>query len=495
MQWEIQLDRAAATPLYRQVAEALAGMVRAGTLAPGPRLPTVRELAAALKVTRPTVHRAYRELQQRGVVEATVGRGTFVRGRPAGLPAPAAPTGGRGGLTPDRVLGDIQRFDDAAGHLNMAHAEPDRRLVPAAEFWDCFAELKDEAAAHMRYISPQGDPVLREELSRLLRERGVQAGPEEILVTSGVTQGMSLAARALARPGDRVAVEQPTYLGLLHILQAEGLQPVGIPLDDQGPRLDVLDRVIAQDRPRFFYTIATFHNPTGRSMSLARRRELLTLAGERGLTLVEDDIYHRLAYDGPPPPPLAGLDGGKGVIYLDGLSKAVLPGIRIGFAVAPPPLLERMASLRRAADLCGSSPLHRATATFLRRGVLGRHLRKVLPVYAARRDALLEALGESMPPEASWSAPQGGFCCWLALPPGMPAAELYLAALDAGILLAPGDVFLVEPDSRGHLRLCYGNMEESDIRRAVDRLGTLLHDLMEKRPSRPAPALDQAPLV
>lgn len=492
MALELRLIRDGREPFYRQIAAQVVSGIREGRLRPGERLPTVRELADTLEITRLTVHKAFRELQATGWLEATVGRGTFVR---APEPLHQAPPPGRRPLTADGVMADIQRYRDDAGMRNLAHSEPDPSLIPADDFWDCLLRLRSDAASHLQYVSPQGDASLREELVAVLKGRGVEASPDEILVTSGVTQGLSLAAHALAQPGDRVAVEQPTYLGLLHILQAQGLQPVGVPLDEEGPRLDVLERVVVQDRPRFFYTIATFHNPTGRSTSLRRRRDLMALAERHGLFLIEDDIYHRLAYRRPAPPTLRSLDRKGLVIYLDGLSKAVLPGVRSGYAVASQPLLDRMVSLRRAADLCGPVMVQRALAEFLRRGRLQAHMKRVLPRYRRRRDAMLKALKESMPCSVQWTRPEGGFSCWVTLPGRDAFGDLYWAALDRGLVLAPGDVFLVEPASLVCFRLCYGNQEESVIKESVALLAQLIRERLEEGDTLRRAVPDRAPLV
>ena len=492
MSLNLRLDRNGKTPLYRQIADQIQAMIRAGRLHAGERLPTIRALGDELEITRLTVHRAFRELGSRGCLEATVGRGSFVRSAPVARGASTVPSGT---MTADAVMADIQKYGASTGMRNLAHSEPDPALIPADQFWDCLESLRSDAAAHVQYVSPQGDLMLREQLTVLLRGRGISAAPEEILVTSGVTQGMSLVAQALARPGDRVVVEQPTYLGLLHILEAQGLRPVGLPLDREGPRLDLLERIITSERPRFFYTIPTFHNPTGRSMSMRRRRELLALAARHGLLLVEDDIYHRMAYDRPPPRALKSLDDDDHVIYLDGLSKAILPGVRSGFAVAPRPLLERMLSLRRAADLCGPSTLQRAMAEFLRRGHVNRHIKKILPRYKKRRDALMAALKAKMPRAVTWTHPEGGFSCWLTLPPLESMGDLYRAALDRGVVFSPGEVFLAEPGSAWHLRLCFGRNDETVLREGVSVLAELIRERLNRGTARRRLTSDQAPLV
>jgi hypothetical protein len=196
---------------------------------------------------------------------------------------------------------------------------------------------------------------------------------------------LTLAVQALTRPGDVVLVEQPTYIGFLNIMKLHGLQPVAVPMDEHGVRLDQLERIVAQHRPRIFYTVATFQNPTGATISLERRQALLRLARQHGFTIIEDDLYAPLAFDAPPPPTIKSLDDGGHVLYLTSFSKALAPGLRMGVMVPPAALYERMLALKLGAD-CGSPLLlQRALAHFLREGHYRRHLRRVIPIYRERR--------------------------------------------------------------------------------------------------------------
>ncbi len=489
LQHLLQLDRQRSQPLYQQIAEQIKAQISDGRLPIGTRLPTVRQLASTLGVTRLTVHSAYSELQSGGWVEATVGRGTFVAA--SAQPQDLMTATGRQ-ITADGILDDMRRITQMVGLRSLAYADPDPILYPTREFWDSMVGLRGDPSL-LQYGSPQGDTLLRVELSVWLGEQGVEALPDEILVTQGVSQGLSLVAQALARPGDCVAVEQPTYLGLLNVLKAQGLQPVGVPLDDEGPRLDTLEQIVLKHRPRFFYTIPRFHNPTGICMSAARRRDLLALAERHELTLVEDDIYGRLSYDGPAIPPLKAADRAGLVIYLDSVSKVLLPGLRIGCVVAPLPLREQLMSLRRANDLTGPTLLHRALADFIHKGRLKAHIRRMIPIYRERRDALMNAMQYWMPAGVTWTRPVGGFCCWVTLPGVDALDDLYQAALRRGVVFTPGEVFLAEPDSYHHMRLCFGAQSPEMIRDSVALLGGLLRERIGWGARRLNP--DWAPLV
>lgn len=474
----LTLDREGSAALYHQIAEQIKDRISDGRLPAGARLPTVRQLAADVGVTRLTVQNAYGELQSGGWVEATVGRGTFVSGtaRPANLVAAIGQD-----VTPDAVINDIMQLSDIVGLRTLASASPDSALFPVHEFWQSLGGLCHEPNSAVNYLSSQGSGRLRVQLAAWVQERGIDAEPDDILVTNGVAQGLALTAQALARPGDAVAVEEPTYLGFLHTLKSQGLQPIGVPLDEEGPDLEVLERIVIQQRPRFFYTIPAFQNPTGVSMSDARRRRLLELSERHGLMLVEDDIYARLAYDGPPPPTLKSLDRSGLVIHLGSFSKLFMPGLRLGYIVAPPPLSRNLVSLRRAGDLCGPPLLQNALADFLERGQMRRHLRRVLPIYRERRDVILAALQRYMPAGVEWTCPQGGFCVWLTLPTGHGFDDLQQAALRAGWAFAPGEAFLTGPTARKHLRLSFGSQTPDNIRHGIEILAGLIGARMQER--------------
>lgn len=257
MSLSIVLDRTARAPIYQQVASQIREQIGAGQLPPGARLPTIRQLAQQLHVTRLTVQTAYAELQSGGWLEATVGRGTFVS-QEADLPALLASPVEARPVTTVGVMGDILQIGHGREKHSLASASPDPQLFPADEFWACLADQRKHAAALAGYGPAQGDVQLRIALADYLRDRSIAATPADILVTSGVTQGLALAAAALTQPGDVVLVEQPTYLGFLHQLRTLGLQPLGVPVDGEGICLDPLDKLAAQTRPRFFTPFPRF---------------------------------------------------------------------------------------------------------------------------------------------------------------------------------------------------------------------------------------------
>lgn len=492
MSLSITLDRTLRAPIYQQVAGQIREQISTGQLPAAARLPTIRQLAGQLGVTRLTVQTAYAELQSGGWIEATVGRGTYVSSE---APRSVTFASAAANVTPATVIGDILQIGQGREKHSLASASPDPMLFPVDEFWTCLADQRKNAASVTGYGPAQGDVQLRIALADFLRERSVQVTPADILVTSGVTQGLALAAAALAQPGDVVLVEQPTYIGFLHQLRMAGLQPIGVPVDAEGIRLDALDKLAAQTRPRFLYTIPSFQNPTGHCQSPARRRDLLVLAKEHGLIVVEDDIYAPLSYDTSAPPALKASDEHGLVVYLTSFSKVLMPGLRLGCIVAPPMLQERLLSLRLAADLVSPSLMQQTLAAFLQAGGLRRHLRRVLPVYRQRRDALVAALESNAPPALQWTVPTGGFCSWLTLPRHRGLIEIVGLMLQQGWEIAPGDVFLAQPSSDQHVRLCFGSLPVDAINRSVRALCQIVREQLALPALATQEGGDYAPLV
>jgi DNA-binding transcriptional MocR family regulator len=475
---QITLDRNGSLPLYSQLASEIQQRIKSGTLPPGSRLPTIRALAQQLNVTRLTIHTAYNELQADGWIESTVGRGTFVAVQNT-LPVSPADLGSE--VSVGGVLNDMLRMAQMPGIHSFAMADAAPELLPQREFRRALDDALTDGAALLSYGTSHGDPVLRSALVPVLAERGVQASPDEIMITSGVTQGLSLIAHTLAKPGDTVVVERPTYLGALNIFAQAGLRVLAVPCDEDGLDTRALEQVLETQRPRFIYTVPTFQNPTGCTMSPQRRAHLLELAQRYHTPVVEDDIYASLSFDGPVPPALAANDKQNLVIYASSFSKILLPGLRIGYLVAAPHWIARFVQAKQAADLCSPMLLQRTLAIFLQRGWLGSHLRRVLPAYRARRDALLDAMARYFPSGVRWTEPRGGFCVWVSLPTHLSVTDLYMASVERRVAFAPGDVFFADPSPRPYMRLAFSTMAPEHMAEAVRIMGDIIGSQMQRR--------------
>jgi DNA-binding transcriptional MocR family regulator len=277
-----------------------------------------------------------------------------------------------------------------------------------------------------------------------------------------------------------ILVETPTYPGLLELAAQRGQPVVGIPRDAEGPSLAAIEAAGAAHRPRLLYLVPTFHNPTGRSTSAARRAEILRLAAERDFLVLEDDPYGLLPLDDAAPPALKGDDDRGRVVYVASFSKILLPGLRLGAMVAGPEVLPRLVAVKRTSDLTCSPILQAALADYLRRGQLDPHLRRVRPLYRERCDAMLAAVQRHLP-TARFARPAGGLSVWVELPAGVVERDFYLAALERGVGVARGQSFWPRPTDEPFLRLSYGTHTPEEIERGIAILGEVLREHDRRR--------------
>jgi 2-aminoadipate transaminase len=467
----LTINRNEAPALYLQIAQQVRGQIREGRLPVGSQLPPIRQLAASLGVTRPTVESAYDELRAGGWVETVVGRGTFVA--KTADPRDIIDTLGMN-ITANGVLVDMPRLDEIPLMCSLAYAEPDPELFPMDEFWAPVNSLRLVGADVIRYGQPQGDPGLRIELVKLLRERGLEAVPEDVIVTSGASQGIALVTQALTQRGDYVVVEDPTHICLLNCIKSRGLNPIAVPIQPDGPDLYALERIFVQYNPRVFFTVPNYQNPTGYVMSYEKRVALLEMAMRHGVVIVEDDVYGQVSYEDNPPPSLKSLDERDMVVYLTSVSKTMMNGIRLGWMVAPRELHDHLLRLKRSSDVCTSPLMQRMILPFLRSGRLKAHLKRVVPIYRERRDNVLRALQNYMPTGVRWTEPEGGMVVWVTLPDGLDVHTLHRQMLRKGFAFTPGTAFFAHPTDTTHFRICFASHPAHVVTEAVQVLARLI---------------------
>jgi GntR family transcriptional regulator/MocR family aminotransferase len=477
---QIELDRRGngSAPVYRQIADHIRGEIEAGRLDAGDRLPTIRELARRLGVNRDTVSLAYDELVAEGRLEATVGRGTFVRGAPGRGPDEA-----RAAALAPRVeaLLDFERtrprYGAGAGSIPLHALVPDPALYPVAAFRRSVNRAFESGGAELLlYGDRQGHAGLREILARRFRAHGIEVGPDEISLCHGASQGIALALRLFTEPGDAVAVEEPTYHNVLGVLRALGLEAVPVPMTVAGPDLGVLERALARPDVKLLYTIPTFHNPMGITTPLAHRRQLLAVAAHAGKPVVEDAYEMDLRFAGRELPALAALDPGGLVVHLYSFSKSLFPGARVGAITARGRAVEGLRALCHASDLGGSPLLQAALADFVGRGAYDRHLALLRRTLRSRAGALCESLAREMPDGVRFTSPEGGYQVWVELPGGIDTRDLFADALRAGVLFAPGYVFQHDGRASSGLRLTVAQTDEAAIRRGVALLARVVRE-------------------
>jgi DNA-binding transcriptional MocR family regulator len=469
-----QPDRAAPEPLYRQLAGYLRGLVAAGRLPAGERLPASRELAASLGVSRNTVTQAYQSLVDAGVLVSHVGQGTFVASRGAALPAASVPEPVRS-FAWDALFSRAARALEVPAALRTGPPDPlhfdfrpggiDPQALPVRELRRAYGRVLER---RLPELANQGDPFgwppLREGIARALVARGIACGPDDVAVVSGAQQGLAFLVRSLVDPGDALAVEQPGYFGATASVRAAQGRLLGIDVDAEGLRVDRLARLLRAQRLKGVYVTPAAQHPTGAVLSEPRRRALLELADAYQLPVIEDDYDSEFRFGDPPLPALKTRDPAGQVVYLGTFSKALFPGLRLGYAVAARPLLERLVLARFASDFGSDALAQAAVAELLESGALERHLRRLRRLYAARREALLAALEESMPGDLRWTRPRGGLGVWLGLPPDVDPRAFHAAARERGIAYGRGE--LAYADGRGADQLLLSFVHQDAARTA-----------------------------
>jgi 2-aminoadipate transaminase len=336
--------------------------------------------------------------------------------------------------------------------------------------------LAERADVALQYGGGQGSPVLRERLTMLMSEEGTPADPEDLVVTTGAQQALDLVGKVLIDPGDLIAVEAPAYVGALSAFSAYEPRYLQIDLDDEGMIVDLLEEAIVRgDRPKLVYTVPNFHNPAGVTMSRPRRERLVALCREARIPIVEDNPYGLLRFEGEPQPTLRSMDP-ENVIYLGTVSKVFSPGVRVGWAVAEPGVLQRLVLAKEAADLCGSNLNMLITERYLAGELWRRNLERLVDTYRRRRDVMLSALVDRFPADAAWTRPTGGFYVWVTLPGYFDTPSLLAAAVERRVAYVPGTAFYPDGRGRDRMRLAFCYPSEDRIEEGIRRLGELLAD-------------------
>ena len=362
------------------------------------------------------------------------------------------------------------------GVLPMTGGFPNPATFPTGELDQLAARLvREDASVALQYTPSEGIASVREYLlDRQEQLQGRRAERAELIVTSGGMDCIALMCQALIDPGDTIAVEAPSYLGALTAFAGAEAEAVAIEMDDEGLRVDELAaRLGAGLRPKFVYTIPEYQNPTGRTLSLDRRRELVELCRRKGVLLFEDVAYRELSFDGTTLPSLWSLAPDV-VLQAGTFSKSFFPGVRLGWAVGPPEVIAELATAKQNTDQCAGGLGQRLVEEYGRSGGFERHLPAARELYASHWAALSASLTRHMPEEVAWTEPAGGFLTWLTLPDQVDTLGMRPAALEAGVAYVPGSPFHVGDTGQNTLRLSFSHLTETELETAVERLGAVV---------------------
>jgi len=405
------------------------------------------------------------------------------------------------------AMRDLMALTERDDVISLAGGLPDTSTFPPDSYASLMSSVSVQSCARaLQYGPTEGFEIVKSCIADVMAAEGMRIDSDEILVTTGGQQAIDLVCKTLVDPGDVIVAEAPTYPGAIPTFCSYQADVVQISMDRDGIRTDELAATLdalERDgrRPKFIYTVPNFHNPAGVTMSLERRRSLVAIASERQLLVLEDNPYGMLRYEGEPLPTLHSLDD-EFVIYTSTFSKILSPGVRLGWAVAPAPILEKMQVGKQGSDLCSSSISQYFVRAYFDSGPWSDYVGSLVEIYRRRRDVMLDALAEHFPREAEWTHPQGGLFIWATMPDYIDTTDLLARALQEKVAFVPGRAAYLDGRGGSSMRLNFSGVPESAIREGVRRIGEVVHEqvamygtLTGAPPARPAQSSQPAPFA
>jgi len=465
---QIVVDQASAVPIYRQLAESIGTAIRSGSLEEGTRLPATRELAGQLGLNRTTVSAAYALLEEAGLLDGQVGRGSFV--------SLAPPTSSLGKTFDwDAALPALEPLNSppAGIEINFASSRPAQSLFPIAEFRTLAKEVIDspEAPEILQLGSPYGYAPLRKYLLAQSMASGHARPDDDLIITNGCQQAFDLLSRIFVTRETAVGLEDPVYHGLLRVFARSGAALVPVSIREAGFNQSTLEDLLSRHRPRLMIFTPDFQNPTGLTLTLDQRKAILAAAQRFGVIVVESEIYRELRYSGQALPSLKQLDKTGNVVSICSYSKVAFPGLRVGWVLAPHPVIARLAEAKQTSDLHSDQLSQAVLLRFAESGALAHHLQRSRELGAERLRAVIEACDREFPPGTRFTRPEGGMSLWVDLPAPLTSEELLKAAEERGVSFLTGSCFSVRRVERRGLRISFGGLSPADITRGIKILG------------------------
>lgn len=484
---EIQLNKNSATPLYKQLRNAVRDQILSGQLADGFKLPSERQLVTRLGVHRNTVKKAYELLIHEGLVYSSLKapRGYFVRNSPAEVKPDSRPETRRPFSSLDKnfnyhFLGMQNTFQRLYNSSYLSDAIPfagvlaNKEAVPLTFLHEILREIIDEGTLEpFWFCDPQGTERLRACLADMLFERAIYVQPQNIQIITETYEALSNIAFMYLKEGDFAIVEEPALPAIVNILLHTGAHVLFVPMEADGIQIDVLENLVERYRPKLIYTMPNFHNPSSAVMSLEKRDRLLRCAFTRNIPIVEDDSLYDFNYSGVRLPSLFSMDRTNSVIYMDSFNLSFFPGARVGYIVAPDNVIKTYRRIINKDQLFLNSMSQYMTTRFFEKGCYGEHRKFLTDFYRRKRDLMCGALAQI--PGLSFSVPDGGLVVWVRLPEHVNDRQVTAAAERQNLLLMPGNTFFTE-GSRGesYLRLSFSSATDDEITEGVRRLSDII---------------------
>ncbi|MEC2078491.1 PLP-dependent aminotransferase family protein [Metabacillus fastidiosus] len=478
---KLSLSRESRDSLSEQIFQQITSRIHSNMLTSGEKLPSVRQLSADTGVSLLTVHKAYKRLEAAGVVQSIHGKGVFVK---AVLNEEPAMSSYDWQLSIPTYLTRSSFHSRPKTKYRFDYSALNSGLLPTIYLADQLKQmLEAESSILGTYGDVQGDFLTREAFSAYFQnELGLSGSPDNIIMTTGLHQGIELIAKTLLGPGDVIITEAPTYPGALDIFINRGAKVIPITMDEEGIRTDLLAQVARAYHPKAIYVNPTFQNPTGRSMSMERRQELLYQAQLHGMFIIEDDSWSELYFDEKPPPkPIKSLDDEGRVLFLKGFSKALAPGIRIGAILAEGSFKQSLLSAKSSSDLGTPLLTQRAVLPFLTSTRMLEHFEKLRLALELRRDKTIAILETSFDSSISWSVPEGGLNIWLTFPENVSTLDLYEYCLQHDVSFLPGHACYPYEPPYNHLRLTYSILNEHDLEEGLKTFAALTNAFLKQK--------------
>ncbi|WP_020677640.1 PLP-dependent aminotransferase family protein [Geopsychrobacter electrodiphilus] len=462
--------------IYRRVEKQVMALIDSAAIRPGDKLPSLRKLSSQLGVSIATVSQAYLELEKKGVLASRERSGFFLAPRALQMPAPSSRP--RPSMVP--TIGTrnslIQKVLEALGNkelLPFGVACPAEALLPAKTLARLLNNsLRNHPARALDYAPVAGDLDLRRLIALRSLEAGISVTPDEILITNGAMEGLSLALRALTKPGDNVLIQSPSYFCLLQLLENCGLRAIEIPSSTSGVEPQDLRRAIERFAISVAILVPNFNNPDGSLTADTKKAEIVKLLAERNIPLVEDDVYGEIYFGEQRPGSCKAFDTRGEVIYCSSFSKTIAPGYRVGWMI-PGRHLTKALELKTTTNICTAAPTQLTIAAFLREGYLDRHLRRLRGAIHLQMESLLLSLHRHFPATTRASFPDGGASIWVELPATIDAVDYFFKAREIGIGLAPGAIFSTQEKYNNFIRLSCTGVWNQAMEEGVERLGSL----------------------
>jgi DNA-binding transcriptional MocR family regulator len=490
----LKIEKQSSKPLYQQIIDEIKTLIDQRSFEVDQALPSTRSLAKKLGINRSTVIRAYEELQALGYLLSRPGSYNTVQKRRKEIEynperMSAISWDKASNTSAQKVYEIFKRYspeklpypDSDTKALNISQLDLDPRLYPIKEFRKCVSHvLWEKGSESLQYGDHKGYLPLRRQIARRLRLHGISVSEEEILITNGAQQAIDLIIRMLAKPKFKVAVESPTYANIIPLLLFNDVEILPIPMKEDGLELKTLHKALMKDNISFIYTIPNFQNPTGITTTHQHREKLLNLCLEHQVPLVEDGFEEDMKYFGKVPLPIKSIDEKNMVIYLGTFSKALFPGLRIGWVTADKECIDRLTAIKRFSDLSTGNLVQIILHEFLKRGYYDHQLKRLHRIYRKRMQLALKTIEDSFPRSVSWTRPTGGYTIWVRTPWKLDGAKLHKVMSEYRVVVSSGSYYFPQKKASGYFRISIAKTDQEEIREGIIRLGKALNHL-EKR--------------